>query len=58
VDDLPNGTYIFSDLDRLTKIQAALAALVWEQLALGGRSVQLLNHPQRSRRRYELPRAV
>jgi hypothetical protein len=50
----PPGTYVFSDLERLTTAQRALLSDVWEQLAGQGGRVRLLNHPQRSFRRLEL----
>ncbi len=52
------GTYIFSDLERLTSEQAEIAAQVWEQLANSGQKVRLLNHPTRAMKRYELLRTL
>lgn len=52
---LPTGTYIFSDMDRLTREQAERAATIWERLSRNGRN-RLLNHPTRSLQRYELLR--
>ena len=52
------GTYIFSDIERLTPLGAELAARAWKTISdLGGR-VRLHNHPTRSMRRYELLRTL
>jgi hypothetical protein len=51
---LPGGTYIFSDLERLTPALTLLAAEVWKQLEAAGSNVRLLNHPARAQRRTEL----
>jgi hypothetical protein len=51
---LPGGTYIFSDLERLTPALTLLAAEVWKQLEAAGPRVRLLNHPARTLRRTEL----
>jgi hypothetical protein len=51
---LPGGTYIFSDLERLTPALSLLAAEVWKQLEGAGSNVRLLNHPTRVLRRTEL----
>lgn len=55
---LPLGTYIFSDIERLTPKQAEMAAEVWEKLSSAGKGIRLLNHPNRSMRRYELLRTL
>lgn len=55
---LPAGTYIFSDIERLSPIDAERAAQVWEDLSRAGEQVRLLNHPTRSLRRYELLRVL
>jgi len=55
---LPLGTYIFSDIERLTPEQVEMVTRVWEKLARGGNSVRLLNHPTRSMRRYQLLRTL
>ena len=55
---LPSGTYIFSDIERLTPAAAERAAQVWRDLSAAGEHVRLLNHPTRSLRRYELLRAL
>jgi hypothetical protein len=54
IQRLPFGTYIFSDLERLSSAHLRLAAEVWEQLAPATPSVRLLNHPLRTFRRYQL----
>jgi hypothetical protein len=51
---LPRGTYIFSDLERLSSAQARLATEVWVQLAAAGVGVRLLNHPLKAARRLTL----
>jgi hypothetical protein len=55
---LPAGTYVFSDLERLTASQRPLVAGVCEQLARAGSAVRLVNHPVRTLRRYDLLRGL
>ena len=55
---LPRGTYIFSDLERLTSAQSELMADVRDQLAAAGDGMRLLNHPTRSLRRFALLREL
>ncbi len=55
---LPIGTYIFSDIERLNPEEAEMTAKIWEQLANSGKGIRLLNHPTRSKRRYELLRTL
>lgn len=50
--ELPLGTYIFSDLERLLPVETEIATHVWDQLHAAG--ARLLNHPTRTLRRYEL----
>jgi len=52
----PDGVYILADIERLTPTQAERVALVRANLLSRGRRV--LNHPQRSMRRYELLRTL
>jgi hypothetical protein len=53
--DLPLGqTYVFSDLERLSKRELEWAAKVWEALAAARVPTRLLNHPRRVLLRYEL----
>ncbi|MCR4289248.1 MAG: hypothetical protein NUV86_03185 [Candidatus Scalindua sp.] len=52
------GTYIFSDIERLTEEQSKLATEVWEELSSGQKGVRLLNHPMLSMRRYQLLRTL
>jgi hypothetical protein len=54
--DRPDGTWIFTDLDRLTPGQRRGARRVWKELSDAGR--KMLNHPERALRRYELLRAL
>jgi len=51
--ELPLGTYIFSDLERLTPAETEIATRVWEQLNKAG--AKLLNHPRRTLKRYDKP---
>ena len=55
---LPGGTYIVSDLERLTHYQRALAAEVWNQLQAAAPNVRLLNHPTQVVLRAELLRTL
>src|SRR5215469_18412612 len=55
---LPGGTYVFSDLERLTPALSALVADLWTQLEAAGPSVRLFNHPLRALRRIELLQAL
>lgn len=48
------GTYIFTDVDRLTPSERKLAASVWRQLSDHAPAVRLLNDPARVPARYEL----
>ena len=48
------GTYVFTDLDRLTPSEQGLAVSVWRQLAPHAPAVRLLNDPARVPARYEL----
>ncbi|HET6347680.1 MAG TPA: hypothetical protein VFH88_01220 [Candidatus Krumholzibacteria bacterium] len=50
--ELPLGTYIFADLERLLPAETEIAARVWEQLNAAG--ARLLNHPARTLKRYDL----
>ncbi len=50
--ELPLGTYIFSDLERLMPTETEIATQVWEQLNAAG--AKLLNHPKRTLKRYDL----
>jgi hypothetical protein len=50
--ELPLGTYIFSDLERLLPSETEIATQVWEQLDAAGAT--LLNHPKRTLKRYDL----
>ena len=56
--DLPAGTYIFADLERLNEPETQLAMWVWDRLAGAGPEVRLLNDPRRVLRRYELLRLL
>jgi hypothetical protein len=48
------GTYVFTDLDRLTPSEQGLAVSIWRQLAAHAPAVRLLNDPARVPARYEL----
>ncbi|MGE0717147.1 MAG: hypothetical protein AB7P02_17015, partial [Alphaproteobacteria bacterium] len=54
--DLPSGTWIFSDIERLGTAGAVAAARLWQVLA--DRGCRLLNHPTRALRRYEMLRLL
>lgn len=54
----PAGTYIFSDIERLSPAMTAVAAEVWNTLSVAGDHIRLLNHPSQSMRRYELLRTL
>lgn len=51
------GTYIFSDLERLSESDLVRAQHVWDCLARDPRC-RLLNHPQRTWRRFQLLRTL
>lgn len=53
---LPLGTYVFSDLERLSPREAERAVGYWEMLEQRG--CRLLNHPTRVMRRFELLRSL
>ena len=55
---VPAGTYIFSDIERLSPQQAEQVAGIWKKLANSGIEARLLNHPTHSMRRYELLRTL
>lgn len=55
---LSAGTYIFSDIERLSPAEAENAAQVWKALSSSKLPVRVLNHPTRSMRRYELLRTL
>lgn len=56
--ELSAGTYIFSDLERLSEAELERAAGIWRQLEARGPAMRLLNHPTRVRQRYELLREL
>src|SRR6267142_2265293 len=56
--ELPAGTYIFSDLERLTDVELELATEAWMQLSRANACVGLLNDPSRVPGRYELLRML
>ncbi|UQN09840.1 hypothetical protein [Deinococcus sp. QL22] len=55
---LPQGTYIFADLERLSGPELSQAGWLWDQLARRGDGVQLLNHPTQVKQRFELLRTL
>lgn len=55
---LPAGTYIFSDLERLTSSELAMAAGVADQLAAARPELRILNHPRHVLLRYDLLRTL
>ena len=56
--ELRCGSYIFSDLERLSASERELAACVWRQLAAAVPTGRLLNDPTRVLARYELLRSL
>ena len=54
----PAGTYIFSDIERLSPAMTEVAAQVWNTLSAAGDHIRLLNHPTQAMRRYELLRML
>jgi len=55
----PAGTYIFSDIERLTPIESEKAAQIHQVLhSRWGSRILMLNHPTRSMRRFELLRTL
>jgi len=52
------GTYIFSDLERLSPPGLKLACQAWEILSVAGSGVRLLNDPSRVLCRYDLLRKL
>lgn len=63
-DDLPSraewprGLYLFSDMQRATPWQRAVATQLWERLAERPDAFRIFNHPEHSLRRYQLLRAL
>jgi len=55
---LKQGTYIFSDIERLPREQAKILSAIWEELESVNSGLRILNHPMRSMRRYKLLRAL
>ncbi|HUG02454.1 MAG TPA: hypothetical protein VML95_11355 [Longimicrobiales bacterium] len=55
---LPAGTWIFSDLDRLSKTERAFAALVHDALAGAGGRARTVNDPRATLRRSDLLRTL
>jgi hypothetical protein len=53
--EVPAGTYVFSDLDRIPPADAAGVLALWDGLGASGRA-RLLNDPRRVRLRYDLLR--
>jgi hypothetical protein len=52
--EIPRGTYLFSDLERLGQLERSVLEQVWDTLQGTNEGVRLLNHPQRAMRRFEL----
>lgn len=55
---LPDGTYVFADVDRLPPDSTESASALWDALAARGDGVRLLNRPGVSMRRFELLRTL
>ena len=54
IECLQPGTYVFSDLDRLSPPGLALARQLWKTLSRAGNQVRLLNNPSHVLCRYDL----
>jgi len=54
--NFPAGTYVLSDLERLTRSEIDRTTQIWEHLTHTG--LRVLNHPVRTLRRYELLRTL
>ncbi len=54
----PAGTYIFSDLERLTRAQRQLLTWLWGKLDESHVPTRLLNHPTKAKRRFDLLRSL
>src|SRR4051812_41443701 len=52
------GTYVFTDLERLSPAQLELAQTAWRQLAARPDAYRLLNDPSKVLRRFDLLRAL
>jgi hypothetical protein len=52
------GTYIFSDIERLTPWQAEILSKIWEAISRYWDEKRLINHPGQSMRRYQLLRTL
>lgn len=57
-NNMPPGTYIFSDVERLSYVGRTLAHALWNQLATTSDTITLLNHPKHSLRRHQLLRML
>jgi hypothetical protein len=55
---LDPGTYVFTDLERLSPTELELATTAWRQLATRPDAYRLLNDPGKVLRRFELLRAL
>jgi hypothetical protein len=55
---LPRGTMIFTDLERLAPGERRWAARVWDSLSQPDLTARLINHPIQAMRRYELLREL
>ena len=56
--NLPRGTYIFSDLERLNAAQLELAGMLYRAMSAAGEGIQLLNNPANVLRREALLREL
>jgi len=56
--ELREGTYIFSDIERLGRREAENAAKVWNALKGAPSAFRVLNHPTTSMKRYELLKSI
>lgn len=56
--ELPTATMIFTDFERLTRLQMIAAQSVWTQIRTQRPELQMLNEPRRFRGRYDLLKAM
>jgi hypothetical protein len=54
----PRGLYLFSDMQRATPWQRAVATQLWDRLSERSDAFRLYNHPEHSLRRHQLLRAL
>jgi hypothetical protein len=58
MDRLPLGTWVFTEIDRLSDQERDLANLACERLRSANGAARIMNHPSRAFQRYDLLRAA